>query len=138
MIVKVSSSVVPGSAHDLVAVPVVARYFETFNQGDFQTAAALFSAQGKLLPPFESELVGPEAIAAYLTREAGGMKAVPRQFKPLNQDAVLLQVDVVGKVQTAAFQINARWRFQIDAQAEILMLEIKLMATLKELLSLTS
>lgn len=122
----------------LASVPAIAQYFETFNQGDFAATATLFSVEGKLLPPFESELVGRDAILAYLTREATGMQVALREMKSAALDAVLSQVDVIGKVQTAAFQINAKWRFQINSQAEIQSLEIKLMATLKDLLSLNT
>ena len=51
-----------------ITEPTVLRYFETLNAGDFENTAALFAADGAIHPPFESGIVGPEAIAAYLTR----------------------------------------------------------------------
>jgi hypothetical protein len=43
----------------------VLRYFETFNSGNFAATAALFTSQGALYPPFESAIVGRDAIASY-------------------------------------------------------------------------
>lgn len=118
-----------------ITEPVVLRYFETFNSGDFQQTAALFAENGEMRPPFESAIVGQEAIAAFLEAEAKGMQANPREgiVEPLEDDK--LQVQVSGKVQTPMFGVNVSWIF-ILAQGEILFTTIKLLASPQELLNL--
>jgi len=50
--------------------------------------------------PFESGIVGPDAIAAYLQQEAQGMKLEPRQGIAQSLDNKQIQAQVTGKVQT--------------------------------------
>lgn len=45
----------------------VSLYFETLNTADFQATAALFAADGVLYPPFDSAVMGRDAIAPTLT-----------------------------------------------------------------------
>ena len=52
---------------------VIRRYFALFNLGEFQQVAQLFAEDGHLYPPFESPVVGREAIATYLYTEANPM-----------------------------------------------------------------
>lgn len=116
--------------------PIIACYFETFNQADFEATAALFAPAGKLLPPFEAALVGPTEIAAYLAKEATGMVATPQQatqqLLPLGE----MDCVVLGQVQTPLFSVNVKWEFLLNSQSEILQVQIRLLAALKDLLHL--
>ena len=106
--------------------------------------AQLFAVDGQLLPPFESAIVGREAITAYLNTEANGLKAYPQTLKTevLSAHETGLQViglQVIGQVQTALFTINVSWQFVVTPTAEaaeIVRLKIKLLAPLKDLLHL--
>ena len=62
-----------------ITEPVIINYFKSINEENFLITASLFVENGKLLAPFESPLVGREAIARYLSAEARGMKLFPRQ-----------------------------------------------------------
>ncbi|MBD3881666.1 nuclear transport factor 2 family protein [Phormidium tenue FACHB-886] len=119
-----------------VSEPVIRRYFETFNDQNFQATASLFAAEGALYPPFEDALVGCEAIAGYLQKEAKGMKALPQQETFQVLDNGNTEYKVGGKVLTAMFGVNVAWQFVLDPESKILSLRIKLLAALEELLSL--
>jgi hypothetical protein len=121
-----------------VASPTILRYFETLNAEAFQLTASLFSEAGILYPPFEAGVVGREAIATYLEKEAKGMKALPREgiVQPAETESYESKVKVMGKVQTSLFSINVSWCFELNAQDEILTIRVKLLAALEELLSL--
>ncbi|MGL5076282.1 MAG: hypothetical protein ACRDBG_10685, partial [Waterburya sp.] len=58
---------------------VIDNYFATINREDFEQTAALFAEDGKLLAPFEDPILGRDAIALYLHKEAKGMKLLPQQ-----------------------------------------------------------
>ena len=96
------------------------------------------------MPPFESAIVGREAITAYLNTEANGLKAYPQTLKTevLSAHETGLQViglQVIGQVQTALFTVNVSWQFVVTPAAEaaeIASLKIKLLAPLKDLLHL--
>jgi ketosteroid isomerase-like protein len=62
-----------------ITEPVVLRYFETMNAGDYQATAALFADSGAMQPPFEKSIEGQDAIATYLEAEAKGMELLPRK-----------------------------------------------------------
>lgn len=111
----------------------IQRYFEVFNSGQFQTAAALFTPTGELCPPFESAIVGPELIAAYLQQEAGEMQALPQLWEPEQSEQ---PHTVRGTVQTAVFRVNVAWLFWLNAEGQIDRLQIRLLAALRELLNL--
>ncbi len=116
--------------------PVVLRYFETFNRGDFYATAALFAESGALYPPFEDPIVGAEAIVTYLEAEAPGMKVYPRQgiVNTLEDDTNKVQVS--GKVETRWFCVNVSWLFVLNQEDRILSATIKLLASPQELLNL--
>ncbi len=119
-----------------ITEPVVLRYFETMNAGDYQATAALFAEMGALYPPFEKAIEGQEAIATYLEAEAKGMQLSPREGiaeANLNDQT---QIQVSGKVQTPWFGVNVSWIFVLSPQQEILSTRIKLLASPQELLSL--
>ncbi len=124
-----------------VSSPVILRYFETFNAEAFQLTASLFSDTGMLYPPFEGAIVGREAIAAYLAKEAKGMRVLPREGVLQSAEAKNAEIKVMGKVQTSLFSVNVSWHFKLDTQgrdalAKILTVRIKLLAALEELLNL--
>lgn len=113
--------------------PVTEQYFENFNQGNYAAVATLFSDAGCLCPPFEAEILGPPAIATYLAQEAVGMRAIPKesQIQPTDEGR---QVTVKGRVKTPLFTVNVQWIFAITATDQIQRVEIKLLASLQELL----
>jgi hypothetical protein len=123
--------------------PVVAAYFKALNAGDYATTASLFAANGVLLPPFESAIVGPAAILQYLNREAKGMMALPQsevqsevQSESQQPETESISLQVLGQVQTSLFSVNVSWQFGLNAEAQVVRLKIKLLATLKDLLHL--
>ena len=119
-----------------ISAPAILRYFEAMNAGDFGTVASLFAAEGVMHPPFESSIVGHEAIASYLNQEARGMLLQPRQGMAQSLDVDTLEVTVTGKVQTPLFGVNVNWIFVLNSQSEIILARIKLIASPQELLSL--
>jgi hypothetical protein len=56
-----------------ITQPIIERYFDSLNAGEFEQTASLFALNGELHPPFESAIVGQDAIATYLGTEAKGM-----------------------------------------------------------------
>ena len=125
-----------GSETASLSEPVICRYFETFNAQDFQTAARLFAPDGVMYPPFETAVVGQEAIANYLEKEAKGMKALPHQEVVQHLENGDVEYKVTGKVLTSLFSVNIAWKFVIDSQSKISIVQIKLLAALEELLKL--
>lgn len=114
----------------------ISAYFATLNASQFEASAKLFAAEGQLLPPFESAIVGREAIAAYLQTEAKGMQAVPQSSQTERLDSGEIRTQVTGQVQAPLFTVNVSWQFLLNADAEIVSLKIKLLAALKDLLHL--
>ncbi len=117
-----------------ITEPTILQYFATLNAGDFAACAALFAPDGVMYAPFESGLVGPEAIATYLHQEAQNMKLQPRQgvTQPLDDG---LEAQVTGKVQTSLFGVNVSWFFVLHQQ-KIASVKIKLLASPQELMNL--
>lgn len=116
--------------------PVILKYFETLNAGDFQAAGELFAPEGSLLPPFDQPIVGPAAIATYLQQEAKGFVLQPCEGTAQRLEDGCTEFQIVGKVQTPLFAVNVAWRFVLSPEREILLTKIKLLAALQELLSL--
>lgn len=114
----------------------VAQYFQAFNREDYAAVAALFADQGILYPPFEAGIVGPAAIAQYLKDEARGMQArvVRVECQPLQ--AGHRQMIAKGRVKTPLFAVNVQWIFELTAGDRIQHAEIKLLASLQDLLNL--
>jgi hypothetical protein len=111
------------------------RYFEALNAGDFGATAALFAIDGALHPPFEDPVVGREAIAAYLQQEAQGLQLYPQREEMRHYvEGNLLQLRVVGRVQTPLFGVNVAWKFVLNPQQEIVYVAVELLASLQELL----
>lgn len=116
----------------------VSSYFDALNTGDFQAVAHLFAEEGVLCPPFESAVTGREAIVTYLEAEAKGLQLTPKQCTTQLLDDGNRQCKVIGKVQTPLFGVNVGWTFVLNPDAEILSVQVKLLAALEELLKLQS
>jgi ketosteroid isomerase-like protein len=120
---------------DLAAVSsAVDRYFAGFNAEDYRAVAALFEADGVLLAPFEEPIVGPEAIYVYLHAEAISMRATPVEVETTPNADDTRQVVVKGHVKTLLFTVSVRWTFVITADDTLQSTEIKLLASLQELM----
>ena len=114
----------------------VLSYFDRFNAADFAAVAELFAVDGQMLPPFEAAIVGRGAIANYLVAEAKGMKAIPQEGSEQLLPSGETQVQVVGQVQTPLFSVNVGWQFMLNSASEIISVQIKLLAALRDLLHL--
>lgn len=115
---------------------VIAAYFQSFNAGDFETTASLFSKTGQLVAPFEDPLVGQEAIAAYLNSEAEGMIAYPKAIEMVPESPAHRRLVVRGQVSATVFKVNAAWIFDQNALGEFERVRVKLLASMQELLTL--
>lgn len=116
-----------------VTESVILKYFDRLNAGQFVDAANLFAPEGALHPPFEAAVVGREAIAAYLLAEAQGIQLFPRQGSLTNLEDGYSQFEIKGKVQTPVFGVNVAWQFILNSVREISSVEVKLLASLQEL-----
>jgi hypothetical protein len=119
-----------------ISEPVILRYFQTLNAGNFDETVSLFASDGVMHPPFESGIVGQQAIAAYLKQEAQGIKAEPQQGISENLDNNQIEFQVSGKAQTTWCGVNVMWLFVINQQRQIQFTKIKLLASPQELLNL--
>ncbi|GAX35500.1 YybH family protein [Nodularia sp. NIES-3585] len=116
--------------------PIILRYFETLNAGEFPATVALFADDGVMYPPFESGIVGKEAIALYLEQEAQNTKAFPRQGIVETLENEHIQFQVTGKAQTSWCGVNVTWFFILNRQRQIINAKIKLLGSPQELLAL--
>ncbi|MDJ0776082.1 MAG: ketosteroid isomerase family protein [Mastigocoleus sp. MO_167.B18] len=116
--------------------PTIFRYFHTMNAQEFHLTAALFAEDGVMYPPFEEAIVGTEAIANYLHKEAQNIKVYPRQGILGNTESGNSRFQVTGKVETPLFGLNVLWDFILNQEKNILSAKIKLLASPKELLSI--
>ncbi|WP_414519027.1 ketosteroid isomerase family protein [Nostoc sp. PCC 9305] len=119
-----------------IAESSVLRYFETLNAGEFEATAALFAIDGVMRPPFESDFIGTDAIAAYLKQEGQNIKAYPNTGIIENLENGDIQVQVTGKAQTSWCSVNVLWLFILNQQRQISYTRIKLLASPKELIAL--
>jgi hypothetical protein len=119
-----------------ISEPTLIRYFETLNAEEFEATAALFAPEGVMYPPFESGIVGSEAIATYLQKEAKGMRLEPRQGVTQSLEDDCFEVQVTGNVQTSWCGVNVSWFFILNQQREIVATKIKLLASPQELINL--
>ena len=119
-----------------ISEPTILRYFETLNAGAFEATAALFASDGVMHPPFESGIVGSQAIAHFLQLEAQDIQLYPTLgiIETLENDQI--QVQVSGKAQTSWCGVNVLWLFILNQQRQILYTKIQLLASPQELLSL--
>jgi hypothetical protein len=119
-----------------ITEPSVRHYFETLNAGEFQATAALFAKDGVMRPPFESDIVGVDAIAAYLKQAGQNVKAYPNTAIAETLETGDIQVQVTGKAQTSWCSVNVLWLFILNQKRQIFYTRIKLLASPQELLSL--
>lgn len=119
-----------------ISEPTVLRYFQTLNAGAFAETATLFAPDGMMQPPFESAMVGPAAIAAYLEQEAPGIRLQPKQGVVQPLEAAQRQIQVSGKVQTSVIMVNVAWTFILNKQDQLVAAKIKLLASPQELLKM--
>jgi SnoaL-like domain len=127
-------NVIPG-----IELPIIYDYFRALNASFYRDAAELFVEDGLLKPPFEKQVQGRDAIAQYLETEAKGMKFCPESGGAIKIDGeqdIYAQYQVQGKVQTNWFTVNVGWLIQLASVREILAVEVKLLAELKDLLHL--
>jgi hypothetical protein len=118
-----------------ITEPSILRYFETLNAGEFEETAALFAIDGLMRPPFESDIVGTDAIAAYLKQEGQNIKAFPKTGIAETGENGDIQMQVTGKAQTSWCSVNVLWLFILNHQRQILYTRIKLLASPQELLA---
>ena len=124
-----------------LAKELTEEYFRSFNENQFEQTAALFAKEGALVPPFESPVVGEQAILAYLKKEASNITAFPKGWDMSKAEDNCTRVVVTGKVNAIVFKVNVAWYFAIatfnqPAQAKIKRVRIKLLASPAELLGL--
>ena len=117
-------------------------YFRSFNENQFEQTANLFAEEGSLVPPFDSPVVGQQAILAYLEKEASNITAYPEHWHIEIKDNGT-QIHVTGKVNAVVFKVNVAWYFTIYANSKadkpkIERVRVKLLASPKELLGLRS
>jgi hypothetical protein len=131
--IKIDSAL---SKENTLQESVTHNYFATMNQEEFEQTATLFAEDGELLAPFEKPIIGRDAIALYLNKEAKGMKLLPqKKICELTEDNAE-QIKVTGKVQTSLFTVNVAWFFSLNSEQEITRAKIKLLASPQELLGL--
>ena len=124
----------------------ICKYFICLNNGEFMETAQLFAEQGCLNPPFEKSIVGREAIARYLEKEAKGMNFCPERGEILTKvglaepmkNSDCTQYQIQGKVQTNFFTVDVSWSIELNAAKEIMAVDVKLLASINELLSFRS
>ncbi|MGB3138545.1 MAG: ketosteroid isomerase family protein [Nodosilinea sp.] len=122
---------------DLAGVSAaVDQYFTGFNTEDYRAVAALFESDGVLIAPFEEPLVGPEAIYVYLQAEAVNMQATPVDAEVMANPDGTRQIVVRGRVKTLLFIVNVRWTFVVTTDDTLQTAEIKLLASLQELVQM--
>ncbi|WP_017304960.1 nuclear transport factor 2 family protein [Spirulina subsalsa] len=115
---------------------VIGRYFTALNAGDFAATAQLFAPEGELYPPFEEAIASPSSIQRYLEQEAQGLRCEPQEGETLTRENGMTLVQVKGRVHTPIFSVNVAWQFLVNPNSEILQVQIKLLASLEELLTL--
>lgn len=119
--------------NEVISIPIIYNYFVSINNENFQETINLFTDDGVMYPPFDSALVGREAILVYLQKEAKGLKLVPDAISVEELTTEESHYQVTGKVQTPVFTVNVSWYFVIY-QSQIISVKVKLLAALQELL----
>ncbi|GBF54378.1 hypothetical protein N0824_02245 [Microcystis sp. 0824] len=119
-----------------ITEPIIYRYFQRLNAGEFAETAGLFAEDGVLIAPFEEGVRGRQAIANYLHEEVPGLTAFPSQGSLETLEDQSTQITITGQVQTPLFKVNVRWQFQLTNSGEIAAVEVKLLASPQELINL--
>jgi hypothetical protein len=115
--------------------PAIYQYFTRLNNSEFLATAELFAEQGCLNPPFDKQLQGRETIAQYLEKEAEGIRSYPEYGEIFTSDADHTQYQIQGKVEMNWFTVNVSWSIDLNAAKEIMTVDVKLLASLDDLLS---
>jgi hypothetical protein len=115
----------------------ILNYFEAFSAGDYEATSQQFAIDATLHPPFESPIVGRDAIEHYLKAEAKGITAQPQQetIGQILEDGCT-EIQVTGRVKTPWFGVGVSWLFTLNDRQEIVFLKLKLIASPQELLKL--
>ncbi|PSB02936.1 ketosteroid isomerase family protein [Merismopedia glauca] len=121
------------SPHQSALPTVISRYFETFKTEDFELTASLFAEDGALRPPFEAAVMGREAIASYLNKEAKGIKLNPLECSSPSLKDGNTEYTVFGEVRTPLFSVNINWLFILNPSLEIVLTKIILTKPPKQL-----
>ncbi len=115
--------------------PVIYEYFKRLNNGEFTATSELFAEQGCLNPPFDNQIQGRDAIAQYLEKEAKGIRFYPEDGEVLMSDSNHTRYQIQGKVEMNWFTVNISWSIDLNAATEIMLVDVKLLASLDDLLS---
>ncbi len=120
-----------------IKTPTILNYFEAFDAGDYEATSQQFAIDGTLHPPFESPIVGRDAIEHYLNAEAKGITSQPQQeaIGQILEDGCT-EIQVTGRVKTPLFGVGVSWLFTLNDRQEIVLLKLKLIASPQELLKL--
>jgi hypothetical protein len=118
-----------------VREPVIYEYFARLNNSEFVATSELFSEQGCLNPPFDDQIQGRDAIAQYLAAQAKGVKFFPESGEILPSDFGHTQYQIQGKVELNWFTVNVSWSIELNTAKEIVLVDVKLLASLDDLLS---
>jgi hypothetical protein len=81
-------------------------------------------------------MVGQSAIEAYLKKEAVDMQATPKELLVTSLPGDHRQVVVKGTVKAIVFTVNTAWVFELDSCDRICQVQVKLLASLQDLLAL--
>jgi hypothetical protein len=119
-----------------VVDPVILLYFKAINTESFIGASHLFSVNGVLQPPFEEAVIGREAIATYLEKEAKGFILQPERGSVQRLENNNTEYQLTGKVQTPWFTVNVGWQFILTPSSAIALVKVNLLASLQELANL--
>jgi len=119
---------------DGICSPVINEYFTKLNQGNFTAVADLFAEQAGLTPPFDKLVQGRQAIAQYLEKEYIGIKSYPERAEIL-KTGLVSQYQVTGSVDIKHIVFNLDWFFELDNSQQIINLEVKIAASLEDLLN---
>jgi hypothetical protein len=128
---------------DSIDEPIIHEYFTKLNSNDFTAVAELFPEEGYLKPPFENLIKGRKEIAEYFAKEATDMVFHPETARILSQnkgEATLQEIgghieyQIQGKVQMSLFTVSVQWLMQLNRARKIAVVEVKLLASLNELL----
>ena len=72
---------------------------------------------------------------AYLEEQAKGIIFSPEYGEILMSDSNHTQYQIQGKVELNWFTVNISWLFELDIAKEIILVDVKLLASLDDLLS---
>ena len=116
-----------------ISDPIIYEYFTKLNNAEFTAVIELFSEQGCLNPPFDKSLQGKGEILQYLEKEAKGIKSYPEQGET-TQKGSLTEYQIQGTVGISGFIFNMNWFIQLNSDQKIMVVEVKLVASLEDLL----